>query len=350
MTIKKEFKHLLKKESLNLQGGRKMKGVQFTQYGGPEVLQFVELEKPVPDSHEVVIEIKAIGVNYADTARREGQYVVPTPLPFVPGAEVAGVVTEIGDSVTSVQVGTRVVTLLGSKKATGYAEYSIADERGLIPIPDGVDFNKAVALPLQGLSAYHILKTMGRIEEGETVLVHAAAGGVGTIAIQLAKLFGAGKVIATASTEDKLNLAKELGADVLINYTEDDWVDQVLKATNGKGVDVALEMVGGKIFNQTLKCLATFGRLVVFGAASGEQSKLTPNMLMARNQSVIGFFLPQIMRKPKLLQESMTELLTYVQKGQLQLIVGGVYPLAEAANVHHLMQSRKTHGKLILVP
>jgi NADPH2:quinone reductase len=327
-----------------------MKAVQFSKYGGPEVLEFVELEKPIPEGHEVVIEVKAIGVNYADTARREGKYVVPTPLPFVPGAEVAGIVVEVGPDVTSVEIGTKVVTLLGTKKATGYAEYTIADERGLIPLPEGVGFNEAVALPLQGLSAYHVLKTMGRLEEGETVLVHAAAGGVGTIAVQLAKLFGAGKVIATASTPEKLNLAKELGADVLINYTEEDWVEQVKAATNGKGVDVALEMVGGEVFNKTMECLATFGRLVVFGAASGEQSKLNPSLLMGRNQSVIGFFLPQIMKKPVLLQESLIELLTYLQKGQLKLIVGGVYPLDDAVNVHKLLQSRKTKGKLVLVP
>lgn len=327
-----------------------MKAVQFSKYGGPEVLEIIDLEKPTPGANEVVIEVKAIGVNYADTARREGQYVVPTPLPFVPGAEVAGVVVEVGPEVTSVQVGTRVVTLLGSKKATGYAEYTIADERGLIPLPEGVEFNLAVALPLQGLSAYHVLKTMGRLEEGETVLVHAAAGGVGTIAVQLAKLFGAGKVIATASTPEKLELAKELGADVVINYSEEDWVDQVKAATNGKGVDVALEMVGGKVFNQTLDCLAAFGRLVVFGAASGEQSKMTPSLLMGKNLSVIGFFLPQIMKKPALLQKSLVELLTYVQKGELKLIVGGVYSLDEAADVHRLLQSRKTQGKLVLVP
>jgi NADPH2:quinone reductase len=327
-----------------------MRAVQITKYGGPEVLQLVDLEKPTPTGHEVVIEIKAIGVNFADTARRKGQYVVPTPLPFVPGAEVAGVVVEVGEAVTTVEVGAKVVTLLGTKKATGYAEFTIADERGLIPLPEGVDFQQAVALPLQGLSAYHILKTMGRLEEGETVLVHAAGGGVGTIAVQLAKLFGAGKVIATASSQEKLDLAGELGADVLINYTEENWVEQVMDATNSKGVDVALEMAGGNIFNGTLESLAPFGRLVVYGVASGEQSKLTPSLLMGKNQSVIGFFLPQIMKKPKLLQESLVELLTYLQKGQLKLIIGGVYPLEDVVNVHKLLQSRKTHGKLVLVP
>ena len=327
-----------------------MKAIQFSSYGGPDVLQIVDLDRPTPEAKEVLIKIEAIGVNYADTARREGQYVVPTPLPFVPGAEVAGVIEEVGEDVASVKKGDRVVTLLGSKRATGYAEHTIADERGLMPIPNNVSFEHAVALPLQGLSAYHVLKTMGQLEEGETVLVHAAAGGVGTIAVQLAKLFGAGKVIATASSAEKLNIVKELGADVLINYSEENWHEQVLEATNGKGVDVALEMAGGRVFIDTLKCLATFGRLVIYGVASGEQSPFNPSSLMARNQSVIGFFLPQIMRKPALLQKSMQELLTYVGKGELKLQIGGVYSLEEAATVHTLMQGRKTTGKLILKP
>jgi NADPH:quinone reductase len=324
-----------------------MKAIQLKKYGGPEVLEVVEIEKPVPAGHEVLIEIRAIGVNYADTARREGQYVVKTPLPFIPGAEIAGVVAAVGEKVTTVKPGARVVTLIESG---GYSEFALADERSLIPLPEQLDFRHAAALPLQGLSAYHVLKTMGRLEKGETVLVHAAAGGVGTLAVQLAKLFGAGKIIATASSAEKLELAHQMGADVRVNYTESNWVEQILEATGGKGVDVALEMVGGDVFNKTLKCLATFGRLVVFGAASGEQSKMYPSSLMARNQSVIGFFLPQIMRKPELLQPSLVELLTYLGEDKLKLTIGGVFPLEEAADVHRLLQSRKTTGKLILEP
>jgi NADPH:quinone reductase len=327
-----------------------MKAVQFQEFGGPDVLQLTDIEKPAASSHEVVIEIKAIGVNYADAARRQGQYVVPTPLPFVPGAEVAGTVVEVGDKVTSVKTGTNVVTLLGGNNATGYAEYTTADERGLIPIPAGIDFEHAAALPLQGLSAYHILKTMGRLEKGETVLIHAAAGGVGTIAVQLAKIFGAGKVIATASSAEKLQLAGQLGADELVNYTESGWEQKVLDLTDGAGVDVALEMAGGDIFDKTLSCLAPFGRLVVYGVASGEQPKLFPSVLMEKNQSVIGFFLPQIMKKPELFASSLQELLTYTQKGELKLTIGGRYPLEEAAKVQMLMQDRKTSGKLILIP
>ncbi|MDN7243205.1 NADPH:quinone oxidoreductase family protein [Planococcus sp. N028] len=324
-----------------------MKVIQFEEYGGPEVLKFIDAKKPVPAENEVIIEVKAIGVNYADTARREGQYVVPTELPYVPGSEVAGVIVEIGSGVKKFQIGMRVVALIEAK---GYAEYAAVDERILTPVPDGVDFDQAVALPLQGLSAYHILKTMGRLEEGESVLIHAAAGGVGTIAVQLAKIWGAGKIIATASSEEKLAYAASLGATDLVNYTEEGWEQKVKDITGGKGADLALEMVGGEVFNKTVKCLAPFGRLVIFGAASGKQATFNPGQLMRKNQSVIGFFLPQIMRKPELFQRSFEELLGYMHSGQLELTIGGTYPLAEAAEVHRLLQGRKTIGKLVLKP
>lgn len=324
-----------------------MKAIQFKQFGGPDVLERVELERPVPKGREVLIEVHASAVNYADTARREGQYVVKTNLPYVPGAEVAGFVVEVGENVTKVKPGDRVVTIMESG---GYAEYAISDERSIIPIPAELDFKIAAALPVQGLSAYHILKTMGMLEPGESVLIHAAAGGVGTLAVQLAKLFGAGKVIATASTSEKLQLAKEMGADVLINYTEDGWEEKVLEATNGKGVDVALEMAGGDVFYKTLKCLAYFGRLVIYGVASGQQSKFYPSSLMAKNQSVIGFFLPPLMRRVELINHSLNELFTYLAEGKIQVTIGEVFPLSEAANVHTLMQARKTVGKVILEP
>ncbi|MFJ7747311.1 zinc-binding alcohol dehydrogenase family protein [Peribacillus sp. NPDC097295] len=322
-----------------------MKAIQFEAYGGPEVLKLTEKEKPTPTGYDVLIEIDCVGVNYADTARREGQYVVPTPLPFIPGAEVAGVVVEVGEKVTKIKSGTRVVSLIDSG---GYSEYAISNEFSVIPLPDEISFHEAVALPLQGLSAYHILKTMGRLQPGEAVLIHAAAGGVGTIAVQLAKIFGAGKVIATASTKEKLTLAKEMGADVLIDYTQEGWELEVREATDGKGVDVALEMAGGDIFNKTLKCLAPFGRLVVFGNASRETYTMNPQTLMRRNQSVVGFFLPQIMKKPDLLLPSIKELFSYVASGKLKLTIGGVYPIEQAAEVHEEMNSRQTKGKMIL--
>ncbi|WP_054635207.1 quinone oxidoreductase [Thalassobacillus sp. C254] len=327
-----------------------MKAVQLEKFGGPDVLRLVDLERPSPKENEVLIEIKAIGVNYADTARREGQYVVDTPLPYVPGSEVAGIIVETGTGVKRFQAGDRVVTLLGGRRATGYAEYTVADERALIPLPENLDEQTAASIPLQGLSAYHVLKTMGRMEKGETVLVHAAAGGVGIFAVQLARIFGAGKIIGTASTEQKRQFAKELGADHTIDYTNELWEEEIMEITKGKGVDVALEMAGGRVFNQTLNCLAPFGRLVIYGVASGEQSRFYPSSLMEKNQSVIGFFLPQIMSKPHLLESSLKDIFTYIQKGEIKLKIGGVFPLEEAADVHRKLQGRETSGKLILVP
>ncbi|REJ08132.1 quinone oxidoreductase family protein [Halobacillus trueperi] len=324
-----------------------MKAIQFKEYGGPSVLEKVDVERPELDEGEVLLKVQAIGVNYADTARREGAYVVPTPLPFIPGAEVAGIVEEVGEGVSRVSKGDRVVTLIGSG---GYAEYVKAKESTLIPIPNEVTDETAVALPLQGLTAYHILTTMGRLEKGETVLVHAAAGGVGSLAVQLAKLFGAGNVIATASSEEKLELARDLGADHAINYTSPNWREEVMEATGGKGVDVALEMAGGDIFHETVKCMRAFGRVVVYGVASGEPAQMYPSGLMNRNLSVIGFFLPQIMKKPVLFEKSLNHLLKMIKSGELQLTVGGVFDLEEAAHVHEVMQARKTKGKLVLKP
>ncbi|TGB03895.1 quinone oxidoreductase family protein [Halobacillus salinus] len=324
-----------------------MRAIQFKQFGGPDVLEPVDVDEPILESDQVLIKVKAIGVNYADTARREGAYVVPTPLPFIPGAEVAGVVEDVGNPDSRFKKGDRVVTLIGSG---GYAEYVAAKEQTLIPIPDNVDDQMAVALPLQGLTAYHILLTMGRMEKGETVLVHAAAGGVGSLAVQLAKHYGAGNVIATASSDAKLALAKELGADHVVNYTEPNWREAVLEASDGRGVDVALEMAGGEVFHETIKCMRPFGRVVTYGVASGEMPQLNAAGLMNRNLSVIGFFLPQIMKKPVLFEKSLQELLLLVKYGDLKLTVGGVFGLEEAAHVHEIMQARKTKGKLVLTP
>ncbi|GGC83328.1 NADPH:quinone reductase [Thalassobacillus devorans] len=327
-----------------------MKAIQFKEFGGPEVLELIDMETPEPGEQEVLIKTIAIGVNYADTARREGQYVVETNLPYIPGSEVAGVIEKVGPGVQRYKEGDRVVTLVGNERATGYAEYTVADERGLIPIPDGVDENHAAAIPLQGLSAYHIIKTMGRLEKGETILIHAAAGGVGLFAIQLAKLFGAGKVIGTASSAEKRALAKEYGADEVVDYTKEGWEKEVRKLNDGRGVDVALEMAGGDIFHKTLDCLASFGRLVIYGVASGEEPHFYPSRLMAKNQTVTGFFLPQIMKKPDLFLDSLKEILAYIEAGQIKLEIGGVFSLEDAAEVHRKLQGRQTKGKLILKP
>lgn len=324
-----------------------MKAIRVEEFGDPEVLEPVEVERPSPDEGEVLIEVKSAGVNYADTMRRQNQYVEPQTLPFVPGSEVAGVVAEVGPGVEDVTEGDRVVTLLGTD---GYAEYAVAPARNLIPVPEGMDFDDAAAIPLQGLTAYHVIATSGQLQEGEAVLVHAAAGGVGLLAVQMAKLLEAGKVIATASSSEKLGLAEAHGADTLINYTQEDWPERVREATDGKGADVILEMVGGEFPQKNLKCLNAFGRMVVFGAASGDRGSLIPGELMKKNHVVAGFYLPQIMARPNLFVPSLEEILGWISSGELKLNIGARYSLEEAREAHEALQGRKTTGKIVLNP
>ena len=324
-----------------------MKAIRVDEFGEPEVLKQVEVERPSPDEGEVLIEIKSAGVNYADTMRRRNQYVESQWLPFTPGSEVAGTVAELGDEVEDVNVGDRVVTLLGTG---GYAAYAVARARSLIPIPDGMDFDEAAAIPLQGLTAYHVLETSGQLKEGESVLVHAAAGGVGYLAVQMAKLMGASPVIATASTQEKLDLAKDLGADVLIDYTEEDWPEQVREATGGDGAGVILEMVGGDFLQKNLQCLNTFGRMVVYGAASGDRGNVVPAELMQKNHVVAGFYLPNIMARPQLFGPSLEKVLGWISSGDLKLNVGARYPLEQARDAHNALEGRETTGKIVLNP
>jgi NADPH2:quinone reductase len=239
-----------------------MKAIRINATGGPEVMHLEEIEQPVPRQGEVLIKVAAAGVNYADLAQRQGAYLTSTSLPITLGQEVAGTVVGLGPGVTSPAVGTRVAGFTSG----GYAEYAIAATGAIFAIPDQLDFVHAAAFPLQGLTAYQLLRESTHLEKGQSVLVHAAAGGVGTLAIQLAKLMGAGKVIGTASSPVKLELVRSLGADVAINYTQSDWPEQVKQATSGQGADIILEMVGGTITEQSLQCLAPFGHMVIFGA------------------------------------------------------------------------------------
>ena len=322
-----------------------MQAVRFYEYGGPEVLRVEDVPIPEPGPGEVLVKVAAAGVNYADTRRRLGMYVEPTPLPWAVGSEIAGTVAKLGAEVTGVQEGQRVMALTASG---GYAEYAVAAARALLPIPPQLSFTQAAALPLQGLTAWYILKLSGRLEPGESVLVHAAAGGVGTLAVQMAKLLGAGTVIATASTPAKLEFACSLGADVQIDYTKEDVSARVREATGGKGADIILDAVGGPIFEESLRCLAAFGRLVVFGLASGQAVEFNPVRLMRRNQSVIGFYLGQLMAKPEQLRPAAEAIAGWLAAEKLRLMIGHVFPLADAATAHRQLEARETTGKVVL--
>ncbi len=326
-----------------------MQVIRFHEYGEPSVLQSEEMERPEPGKGEVLIKIEAVGLNYADTRRRRNSYLVKTPVPYILGGEIAGTIEALGpETPAGLAVGGRVLALV---ETGGYAQYAVVNARQLFPLPDALSYTDAVTIAVQGMTSYEIIKMSGQLQEGESVLVHAAAGGVGIYSVQLAKLLGAGQVIATASTEAKLELARSLGADTLVNYTEPDWAKKVKGATGGRGADIILEMVGGEVFNQSLTCLAPYGRMVVFGAASDVLPTLNPIQLMYRNQSVIGYWLTySLTRRPQQFAAGLQTLMGWVAEGKLKTVVEQTFPLAEAAAAHTALEGRGTVGKLVLLP
>ena len=321
-----------------------MRAVQLTEFGGPEVLEVREVEVPEPGEGEVLIRVSRAGINFADTHQRENAYLAKFELPFVPGGEVAGVVErgdgELGD-------GTRVVGMI---RHGGYAEYAVAPAATTFPIPDGVDDGVALALLIQGLTAWHLYRTSAKLEPGESVVVISGAGGVGSLAVQLAKPFGAGRVIATASSEEKRAMTLELGADAAVDSAEDDLAAALTEANGGEPVDVVLEMSGGRIFDECLKALAPFGRLVAYGISSREPNRVSSGSLMRRSQAVVGFWLMHLLARPDLLREPLADLFDRAARGDLRAVVGGTYPMSEVRRAHEDLAARTTTGKLLLDP
>jgi NADPH2:quinone reductase len=278
-------------------------------------------------------------MNFADTHQRENKYVAKADLPFVPGSEVAGVREDTGE---------RVVALTGGRG--GYASVAVVDEALCVPLPEGLDEGTALAMVIQGATAWHLLRTAGRLAPGESVVVIGAAGGTGSLLVQLAKAFGAGRVIATASTPEKRALALELGADAAVDYTAEDLADLLRDANGGKRVDVVLEMAGGSVFDASLDALAPFGRLVTYGAASRERNSVSSGALMHGSKAVVGFWLVHALRHPELVGPPLQDLFARVASGSLRVVEGTAYPLSEAARAHEDMQARRTSGKLVLDP
>jgi NADPH:quinone reductase len=315
-----------------------MRAIQITRFGGPEVLVPVDVPDPRPVDGHVLLDVDAAGVNFADTHQTENSYLSPQRLPLIPGSEVVGRTAD----------GHRVVALLASG---GYAQRALARPDSTFPVPDDVTDGQALALILQGLTAWHLLRTSARLAEGETVVVHAAAGGVGSLAVQLAKRFGAGRVIATASTAAKRELALSLGADAAIDVSTADLTAALITANDGRPVDVVLEMVGGAVTDASIDALAPFGRCVYFGTASrSPAAPIVPTQLMAHSRAVVGFWLAHCLAVPGMTREPMAELMTLVRAGELRPVLGGSYPLSEAAAAHRELRARRTTGKLTLDP
>ncbi|MFF7638244.1 zinc-binding alcohol dehydrogenase family protein [Kitasatospora sp. NPDC008050] len=317
-----------------------MRAIQITEFGGPEVLQVVDLPEPEAQPGQLLLEVSAAGVNYADTHAVEDSYLSRSTLPMVPGAEVVGRTAE----------GRRVVAITDGG---GYAQRTLVAQATAHDVPEEVTDGQALALVVQGLTAWHLLRTSARIAPGESVVVHAAAGGTGSLAVQLAKEFGAGLVIATASSEEKRELALELGADVAIEAPADGagLKEALIEANGGAKVDIVLEMTGGPVFDASLAALAPFGRLVSYGMASRvAPTPVTAAALMGRSRAVVGFWLMHCIGRPGMFREPMAELFAMTADGRLKPQVGGVYPLTEAARAHTDLRARRTFGKLLLDP
>ncbi|MFB6848038.1 zinc-binding alcohol dehydrogenase family protein [Streptomyces sp. NPDC056373] len=325
-----------------------MRIVRHYEHGAPSVLRVEEAEKPQPGPGEVLIRSEAVGVTFAEVQRRQG---IPigghATLPGAPGGDVAGVVEALGEGVTTVSVGDRVVVDVDH---SAYADYVTADAAWAITIPDTMDAAEATLLPSPAQTAYHAIKEAGQLRAGESILIDAASGGVGHLAVQIAKAMGAGKVIATASTQAKLDFVRDLGADVTVNYTDDDWDDQVRAATDGRGVDVVLETVGGDILTKSIALTAQFGRLVFYGSASGDIQPIHPLML-SRMKTVAGFALyAMLYNKPEAIAAGQRDLLDMIATGKVRPIVHERLGLDEAVKAHELMEARAQLGKVVLVP
>jgi NADPH:quinone reductase len=314
-----------------------MRAIQQTAFGGPEVLELTDLPEPEPGPGQVLVCVTHAGLNFADTHQRENRYVQKADLPFVPGSEVAG---------TREDTGERVVALTGGRG--GYAEAAVVDEALCVPLPDGLDEGTALAMLIQGATAWHLLRTAARLAEGESVVVVGASGGTGSLCVQLARAFGAGRVIATASSEDKRALALDLGAHAAIDGEAEGLTERVLEANGGAPVDVVLEMAGGAVFDATLEALGPLGRMVAYGIATKEQNTVRTGLLLKRSISVGSLWINHVIERPELYRTALGDLFERARAGGLRVVVGATYPLSEARRAQEDLAGRRTSGKLLL--
>jgi NADPH2:quinone reductase len=322
-----------------------MKAIVFEKIGGPEVLKVAKTAKPEVKPGTVLVKVRAAGINFADTLFRQGQYVMQPKLPDTPGLEAAGEIEAVGAGVANLKPGQRVAAL-GSKM---YAEYALAPAAQVIPIPDSISFEHAAAFPVQVLTAWHMLHTAHKTGPGQTVLVHSAAGGVGIVAVQIAKAAGA-RVIGTVSSAAKAALVKEYGGDEVINYATHDFAAEANRLTGGRGVDLILDAVGATTMEKGLTCLAPFGHLILYGRAGGPPEPLNLFRLFEKSIKVSGFVLYTVAAVPDAMRRGIEESFKLIAERKVKLLVGKSFPLAQAAEAHKFMESRQSTGKLVLIP
>ncbi|WP_400163094.1 zinc-binding alcohol dehydrogenase family protein [Brevibacillus sp. TJ4] len=321
-----------------------MKAVVVTAYGGTEHMVYTDVAIPEPGPGQVLIRVTGTSVNFADIKSRYGKK--GGKLPFVPGLDVTGVVERVGEGVERIQVGQRVIAFPAEGS---YAEYAVASEMLTFAVPDSIDLRTAAACPIVSFTSYKLLAEVARVEPGETVLVHAAAGGIGTTAIQLAKLLGAGKVIGTVGQVGKRDIALEAGADEVIVYENAAFADQVNELTNGEGANVILDSLAGRVTEESIRCLAPYGRLVQFGNASGGVGTFKTSDLHTSCRSVLGFsFGTTRSKRPQLLSSTAEKVLRLLADGSLKIKIGRSFPLEQAAQAHDWVESRQSTGKVLL--
>lgn len=323
-----------------------MQAIRLSRFGGPEVLESIEMPIPSPGAGEALIRMRAAGVNYFEVLLRQNRYAVTPDLLMVLGVEVAGIVEALGPGVTAPAIGTRVAApLFAMGRAGGYAEHVLADASQLVALPEGLAFETAVGLMVQGLTALHL--TRRSVPEGKSVLITASAGGVGSLLIQLARSAGAHLVIAAAGSAEKCDLARSLGADVAVDYANPGWAQEVLAATGGQGVDIAYDLVGGAQAGESLGVLAPTGELVFTAMGRFELGRQELEALLGRNQSLKGFALLPLLTQGNL-GADLEDLFTRNLQGKLKLISGGHFPLARVAEAHAALESRRSTGKIVL--
>ncbi|MFC0272663.1 zinc-binding alcohol dehydrogenase family protein [Metabacillus herbersteinensis] len=323
-----------------------MKAMVVTEFGGPEVLKYMDIDKPSIQSKQVLIRVAATSVNFADIKSRYGKHHGAGQPPFIPGLDAAGTIEEVGSDVQHLKVGQRVITFPNNGS---YSEYVVANEELTFLLPDNVDFDIAAAFPIVSFTSYKLLADVARMEPGETVLIHAAAGGIGTTAIQLAKILGAGRIIGTVGNEHKIAAAQEAGADHVICYEKEDFAEKVNELTNGQGADVILDSISGWVSEKSLTCLARYGRLVNFGISGGVAGQLKTTDLHSSCRSVLGFSLGTTRdKRPHLLRDASKHVLQYLADGKLNMKIGKRFSLEEAAKAHEWVESRQSTGKVLL--
>lgn len=320
-----------------------MKAIQITQYGGPEVLKLQDSKIGKPGPGQALVQVKAAGVNFIDIYQRRGTY--PVKLPYIPGLEGSGVVAAIGEGVTNIKPGDRVAYV---HEPGSYAEQSLVKAEHLITLPSSLSFEQGASFPLQGMTAHYLLNEFRKVKPNDIILIHAAAGGVGLLLVQWAKHLSA-RVVGTVSTEAKAKLAKDAGADEVILYTKQNFVEEIKKLTNGHGADLIIDGVAKTTFPGNMEAAAVRGNIIVFGAASGPADPISPNILMKRSLTVSGGSLFNYILTTEELQYRAKAVLEGLQKGWLKLHIDSSFPLEKASEAHQKLEGRESTGKLLLV-